>query len=853
MSQSQSQTSNIHTAQIPLAYRKAKAHVDEVFTPTGEQREHWNYLLESLKTLGAGGLSDRQAKALRILRDDGATYNIYGDSASLSRTWELDLVPALISSGQWNKIESGLLERAELLNALLKDIYGPRDLIRHGIIPPEALFSHNGFLRPCQGIVTPGDQELILHAVDMVRDADGEMCVLADRTQAPSGMGYALENRTVMSRVLPSLFRDSQVHRLATFFQRLRQKLASMSEAHDQPRIVLLTPGAHNETYFEHAYLANYLGFPLVQSGDLVVRNGFLWMKSLDGLSRVDVILRRVDDWFCDPVELRGDSQLGVPGLLEVVRANRVVIANPLGSGVLENPVLLKYLPQISKALLGREPRMKSIPTYWCGDKKDMEYITSHFDQLVIKPISRGVGRSSVLTHTLSKKDREQWLQRIKAQPANYVAQTCLIASHLPTFINGELQPRPAIVRSYAVAFEKSYYLMPGGLTRVGTEEGGFLISAQAGSQSKDTWVIASEPERVENDSAGADALIVSGDEHLMSLPSRVVENLFWMGRYAERAEASLRILRTVFVLLNGEEIISETSRKYLLQTVSAITATLPGFHSPELQANPDKELLSLTKDANRAGSVHFNLNAMLRCADESKELLSSDTLRVINDIRDGLDDLELSLSGGMASAPEEALDPFVTALMALAGLARESMVHGIGWQFMEIGRRIERGVQTICIMDQLLTPVLSENDQKTLMQALLTSVEGLISYRRRYRARMGVKQVLELVMMDTANPRSLLFQFSELKSQLATLPKAKVKAYELSPDERVILEGETAIRLASLDVMCEEHKEGRTQLSAHLKQFNNLLGDLSIVISEKHFEHRIGPQQLVSRLSEEL
>lgn len=853
MSQSQTQSSNISTVQTPLAYRKAKEHVDEVFTPEGEQREHWNYLLDSLKSLGSSGLSDRQAKALRILRDDGATYNIYGDSASLSRTWELDLVPALISSDQWNKIESGLLERAELLNALLKDIYGPRDLIRHGIIPPEALFSHNGFLRPCQGIVTPGDQELILHAVDMVRDADGEMCVLADRTQAPSGMGYALENRTVMSRVLPSLFRDSQVHRLATFFQRLRQKLASMCEAHDQPRIVLLTPGAHNETYFEHAYLANYLGFPLVQSGDLVVRNGFVWMKSLDGLSRVDVILRRVDDWFCDPVELRGDSQLGVPGLLEVVRANRVVIANPLGSGVLENPVLLKYLPEISKALLGREPRLKSIPTYWCGDKDDMAYITSHFDQLVIKPISRGVGRSSVLTHQLSKKEREELMLRIKAQPANYVAQTCLIASHLPTFSKGVLQPRPAIVRSFSVAFENSYYLMPGGLTRVGIEEGGFLISAQAGSQSKDTWVIASEPERVESDSAGADALIVSGDEHLMSLPSRVVENLFWMGRYAERAEASLRILRTVFVLLNGEEIISETSRKYLLQTVSAITATLPGFNAEALQANPDKELLSLAKDPNRAGSVHFNLNAMLRCADESKELLSSDTLRVINDIRDGLDGLEESLSGGMASAPEEALDPFVTALMALAGLARESMVHGIGWQFMEIGRRIERGVQTICIMDQLLTPVLKESDQRTLMQALLTSVEGLISYRRRYRARMGVKQVLELVMMDTSNPRSLLFQFNELKNQLATLPKAKAKAYELSPDERVILEGETAIRLASLDAMCEEDEVGRPHLSVRLKQFNDLLGDLSIVISEKHFEHRIGPQQLVSRLSEDV
>lgn len=865
MSQSQTQSSHISNVRPPLKYSPAKGYVDEVFGPDGDQRKHWTYLLDSLKNLGADGLANRQNKALRILRDDGATYNIYGDDASLSQTWELDLVPALISSEQWGVIESGLLERAELFNAILKDIYGPRELIRNGVIPPEALFSHSGFLRPCQGIVTPGEQELILHAVDMVRDADGEMCALTDRTQAPSGMGYALENRTVMSRVLPSLFRESQVHRLATFFQRLRHKLASMSEAHDQPRIVLLSPGAHNETYFEHAYLANYLGFPLVQSGDLVVRNGFVWMKSLDGLSRVDVILRRVDDWFCDPVELRGDSQLGVPGLLEVVRANRVVIANPLGSGVLENPVFLKYLPEISKQLLGREPRMKSIPTYWCGDKKDMAYVEAHFEQMVVKPISRSSGRSSVWTQQLTKVERQQWLNKIKAQPAMYVAQPCLIAGHVPTFTPQGLQPRPAIVRSYAVAFENSYYLMPGGLTRVGTEEGAFLISGQAGSQSKDTWVIASEPEPTAAEQASIDAAIIAGDEHLMSLPSRVVENLFWMGRYAERAEASLRILRTVFVLLNGEEVISNTCRKYLLQAVSAITATLPGFQAEELQEDPDQELLLLAQDPNRAGSVHYNLNAMLRCADESKELLSSDTLRVINDIRDGLDGLKDALSGGMASAPEEALDPFVTALMALAGLARESMVHGVGWQFMEIGRRIERGVQTICIMDQLLTPVLKESDQNTLMQALLTSVEGLISYRRRYRARMGVKQVLELVMMDTSNPRSLLFQFNELKNHLTSLPKQKLKAYELSPDERVLLEGETAIRLVSLDELCEEQlietasddssKLGslrRKNLASRLQQFNLLLGDLSIVISEKHFEHRIGPQQLVSRLSEE-
>ncbi|MCB1614578.1 MAG: circularly permuted type 2 ATP-grasp protein [Pseudomonadales bacterium] len=336
---------------------------DEVFSEKGEIKPHWVYLLESLKELGAEAFREREAKALRILRDDGATYNIYNDSLVPNKVWELDLVPSLISSEEWGGIESGLLERAELFNLLLKDIYGPRDLIRLGVIPPEALLCHRGFLRACQGIMLSGNHQLINHAVDLMRGDDGKMWVLTDRTQSPSGAGYALENRTVMSRIFPSLFRDSHVHRLANYFQRLRTKLTTLAPNQDDPRVVVLTPGAHNETYFEHAYLANYLGFHLVQSGDLVVRNGFVWMKSFDGISRVDVILRRVDDSFCDPVELRGDSQLGVPGLLEVARAGRVVIANPLGSGILENPVFLSYLPAIAKALLGRELRLNTVPT----------------------------------------------------------------------------------------------------------------------------------------------------------------------------------------------------------------------------------------------------------------------------------------------------------------------------------------------------------------------------------------------------------------------------------------------------------------------------------------------------------
>ena len=830
-----------------IGYQHNPNLTDEVYASSGEPREYWSYLLESLNALGPEALAQRQDKASRILRDDGATYNIYSDRSDAPNTWELDLVPALVSSEDWSNIEAGLLERSELFNLLLKDIYGQRNLIRHGVFPPEALFHHRGFLRACQGISLPGDHDLILHAVDLMRDQDGDMCVLADRAQSPSGAGYALENRTVMSRVLPSLFRDSHVHRLAGFFQKLRTKLASLGLNHDQPRIVVLTPGAHNETYFEHAYFANYLGFHLVQSGDLIVRNGFVWMKALDGLSRVDVILRRVDDSFCDPVELRSDSQLGVPSLLEVVREGKVVIANPLGSGVIENPVFLKYLPEISKALLGRELRLKSVDTYWGGDSEDLTYILNNIHQLVIKPIYRGFGERSIYGGELDEKKQRELAAKLSKAPHNYVAQPVMVASHTPTFVDKKLQPRPALLRSFAVASESSYTVMPGGLTRVGTKESSFVISNQAGSQSKDTWVIASEPERIITN-IDSDDSAPAREADLISLPSRVVENLFWMGRYAERAEASLRLLRTVFMLLNGEELISTEVKRTLLQVVTEITSTHPGFMtaSDELIAEPDEELLLIVKDAQRIGSVRSNLNAMLFCANESKELLSSDTLRVINDISDALTELDTDLSGGLASAPEEALDPLVTALMALAGLAKESMVRDFGWRFMEIGRRIERGFQTATVIKCLLVPEVPEADQQILIQALLSSLEALISYRRRYRARMGVQSSLDLVMMDTSNPRSLLYQIEQLSEHINALPKKQETRHELAPEERAVLDIETTVKLSLLTELSARTDGKRERLDNTLTRIKDQLSVISNLVSDKYFDHRQTSQQLV-------
>ncbi len=843
--QLQSQTQSVPE----LKYKRPPANIhDQVHTDDGNIKPEWTYLLDSLNNLGPKALNERQEKAKRILRDDGVTYNIYADSQGSSSQWELDLVPAIIGSEDWAKIESGLLERAELFNLMLRDLYGPRHLLNNKIIPPEALFSHGGFLRACQGINIPGEHELILHSVDLIQRKDRSMCVLSDRTQSPSGAGYVLENRTVMSRVFPSLFRDSHVHRLASFFQRLRQKLISLSPSENKARVVVLTPGAHNETYFEHSYLSNYLGFPLVQSGDLVVRNGFVWMKSLEGLDRVDVILRRIDDVFCDPVELRSDSHLGIPGILDVIRSGRVVMANPLGSGVLENPIFLKYLPEISKSLLGRVPRLDSVKTYWCGDDEDLKFISANIKNLIIKPSYRGSNLKSIWGGDLSESEANELLHRIRSKPNLYVAQERIEKAHIPTLINAALEPRPAILRTFAVASDSSYIVMPGGLTRVGLGQGVQLISMQTGCPSKDTWVTATEPERVSEDNQ-LEAGNAELEALLVSLPSRVVENLYWLGRYAERAEASLRMLRTVFMLINGEQPISNESKRVLLRSITEVTGTHPGFlnASDELLANPEAELLLIIKDGNRPGSIKSTLNSLLYCADESKELLSSDTIRVINDIRDALDNLEASLASGLSSAPEEALDPLVIPLIALSGLMQESMVRGVGWHFMDMGRRVERAIQIMKTITTLITPSVEKSDNETLLHAMLRSMEVLITYRRHSRNRSGIELGLELVMIDSSNPRSLIFQFEQLQNHFSSLRKGNTNLRELVEEDRVLLEAVTSLKLSRIIQLVETKDGERKNLSTLLMQLNKLLSEFSNIVSDKYFDHRIDPQQLVT------
>ncbi|MDZ4212475.1 MAG: circularly permuted type 2 ATP-grasp protein, partial [Methylotenera sp.] len=614
--------------------------VDEMLDSTGKVRPHWEYFIQALQKLGHDEIRLRQNEILKLLRENGVTYNVYGDPDGSNRPWQLDPVPLLIENDEWTNIETGLLERAELLNLILADIYGPRELIQKGLLPVDLLFNHSGFLRACDKVKIPGKHQLVLYAADLARGPDNRMWVIGDRTQAPSGAGYALENRLAMSRVFPNIFRDSRVQRLDGFFQSLRNALQQIAPQNaDTPRVVVLTPGPFNETFFEHAYLASHLGYPLVQGDDLTVRDGFVWLKSLNGLQRVDVIMRRVDDSFCDPLELREDSRLGVPGLLEVARRGNVTIANPLGSGVLESPGLLPFLPKIAEHFFGRQLRLPSAATWWCGQAKELNYVLSNLHKLVIKHICRG-SMTSVFGHLLSQQQIIGLRDRIRSNPALFVGQAHESFSTAPSFVAGHLEPRQALLRCFMVAQAQGYSLMPGSLTRSAAQQGNVPVSNQMGAISKDTWVIGSQnPNQANTIETPHSKLLASN--YTSTLSSRVAENLFWVGRYAERTEGSIRLLRTTVKKIYINPDINNPHYKNSLYAVlrglTNITNTYPGFlneKSDALLKTPDSELLSLMLDEERVGSIANNQRSLIHAGYSVRNLWSADTWRVMDEIK---------------------------------------------------------------------------------------------------------------------------------------------------------------------------------------------------------------------------
>lgn len=801
----------------------------ELLDDSGGVRAHWRRLFEQLQRSSPAQLVQRQALLARQIQENGVTYNVYADPKGADRPWELDLLPHVIAADEWQHLSAGIAQRARLLNAVLADLYGPQRLIAEGLLPSELVFGHNNFLWPCQGIRPPAETFLHLYAVDLARTPDGRWWVTADRTQAPSGAGYALESRTIVSRAFPELYRDLQVQHLAGFFRTLQETLARQApSAEEVPLVVLLTPGRFNESYFEHLYLARQLGYPLVEGGDLTVRDATVYLKTLSGLRRVHAIMRRLDDDFCDPLELRTDSALGVPGLLEAVRQGRVLVANALGSGVLESPGLLGFLPKINHYLFGEELLLPSIATWWCGEPPVLEQALEKLPELLIKPAFPSQSFVPVFGRDLSEKQRDDLVRRMRARPYAYVAQELPQLSQAPVWQaeTGQLQPRAIGMRVYAVASHDGYRVLPGGLTRVAAEADAEVVSMQRGGASKDTWVLGERAPVGEQWKAQRTLGVHDLVRRDPYLPSRVVENLFWFGRYCERCDDSARLLRIMLArYVDGDD----------PQALQAAVELGEGLMLLPEEGELPERLLAALLGADWSFSLRANLQRLQWAASQVRGKLSRENWQALVELQ--REAMELETEAADFGELLDFLNRLVMSLAALSGFALDDMTRDEGWRFLMIGRRIER----LQFLSSSLAGFLrgaGAFDQAGL-EWLLELGNSSITYRSRYLAVAQLIPVLDLLLLDEQNPHAVLFQLKLVSGSLKRLNHDFGAPAEAALP--LLVE-----RLAGFDLGCLENPLfGDSSVRAALDGLADLLqevADVSNQVSDRlalrHFAH---------------
>jgi len=816
-------------------YEPSQGFFDEVLAGGEQVRPHWAEMADALASMGHHGMTRRWQQGWRLVRDNGITYNVYNDPENASRPWPLDPIPLILASSEWKTIEAAMAQRAALFNAILADLYGPQRLLREALLPPELVFPNPSFLRPCWGIEPRGGVFLHTYAADLARSPDGQWWVLADRTQAPSGAGYALENRLVTTRALPDVFRGSHVQRLAHFFQSYREALERLVPPNrENPRIVLLTPGPYNETYFEHAFLARYLGYSLVEGGDLTVRENRVFLKTLGGLLPVDVIVRRQDDYFCDPLELRTDSVLGVPGLVQAARSGNVAIANTLGSGLAESPAYAAFLPSLCRTLLNEELKLPPVATWWCGQEGPLNYVADHLDSLVIKSAFPSDRANPIFGAHLAAQDRAELLARLRNEPFRYAAQEQVALSTAPIWEEGKLQPRHLVLRVYAVSVKDGYAVMPGGLTRVSNTLDSLVVSIQSGGGSKDTWVLGDGPP--------SQFTLLQPAKHPLDvsratfdLPSRAADNLFWLGRYVERVEAAVRIARAILARVFQED----SARAEGLSAGLAILGQL-GLVGARRAATAEAELLSMIYSAQPAKGLISDIHHVRRLAWLLRDRISLDAWMILNQL-----DQQFSSPGAASELrvglAQDLLNHAIVTLSAFGGMVMEGMTRGDGWRFLDIGRRLERAFQMTEILRAGLPP--SERASGGALEAILEIADSTITYRSRYLTSLQTDLMLDLLLVDEANPRSIAFQLARLREHVDLLP-ASQNAIRRPEEARTALSLLTAVQLADVRDLATPDGSLREAL---LGKLASGLADLSDLLTRAYFSHAARSRQLAA------
>jgi len=769
---------------------EAAAAADDSLSP------EWTRFFNFLGADGFHDLNHRTANLRRQIRDNGVTYNVYADANGPQRPWALDLFPMMVSAGDWAQIEAGIQQRARLLDRVMADIYGPQELLSKGLLPSALVHAHPGYLRGMQGVQPAGGTYLHIAAFDIAHGPDGRWSVVSQRTQAPSGLGYLLENRLTISLLFPEAFREMKVERLGASYKALVDGLKAMSpgDGSDESRVVLLTPGPYNETYFEHAYLARFLGLTLVEGSDLLVRDDKLYLKTLRGLERVHGVLKRLDDEFLDPLELRSDSTLGVPGLLQVIRAGNVLVVNTPGSAFLESSALLGFLPALSEHLLGETLALPSLATWWCGEQAVLQDVLGQLKNSVIKPTYPGSGMESVIGHTLSRRALDEWAGRIVRRGEDYTVQAYLPLPQTPTWQGERISPRSAMLRVFAVADGKgSWQVLPGGLARLaGKNEN--MSSMQHGGSSADVWVLG--------DSSAAKAVAPRAEQpalawakaplrHRPPVTSRAAENLFWLGRYTERAENSTRLAQITLQCLGGEDQNSQPLLAWLTSMAVGNALVLdtvpPATHARRVF---ERALIANLADTEQAASVGFNLRALKSAASAVRERLSQEQWHVI--VRSEVDFFQrcavfsaegqgqTQSQGGQSQSQSQylleyssvealrALEAASSFLSAMTGAQTDRMTRDDGWRLLSMGRLIER-LNTLAgaLARGFETGSVFEEGGFNAMVALFDST---ITFHAQYQQRRDIPALLDLLVLDRDNPRSLGWVVQTLRGRLAKL-----------------------------------------------------------------------------------
>lgn len=832
---------------------------DEIRDSSGMVRPQWLGIEESLGRLSAEVFQRRLLQIRRFVHQNGIVFSSYGDPNDRKNHLQLDPVPQLIDPATWKSISDGLKQRAQIYELLLADLFGPQTLLSSGVIPPRALFEHPYFEPAFEGVAPAGGKYLHFYAAELVRSPQGKWWVMSDRSDAPGGSGFALENRLAISRTFPSEFREANVQRLANYFIEMKEMLRSLSTTNrSSPHVVMLTAGTGSASYFEDAYLSQYLNITLVESPDLTVRRNRVMLKTLGGLIPIDVIYRRQHCVGLDPLE-QGTVGPGIAGILQVARSGNVAISNPPGSGIVESPIFMTFLPRICQALLGTDLKLPGVASWWGGDDRSLKIIRDRIDELELVAAYRtrtqyGMKPPPIVSTT--DLTREEKLALLKESPHLWCGQERVLRSSSSVWKDGTLTSEYLSLRTFLVAnrnsvahssnssndetddnLEDQYSVMPGGLSRVTDTPDEPIQRPFEGGGVKDCWVISDKPVEplslLDNDRSGRDT---HRDEYYLS--SRTADNFCWLGRYLERCDATARLVRSVLKRLTGETRPSEVRElPSLVRALAAEGGVDAGYAVPELRRQlPDleKTITDCFIDRKEPNSLRSLVDQFYFVGTEVRERLSSDAWRIVQHVREGF--LVERFTNSDLAEHTEITNELLVDLAALSGFISESMTRTHGFRFLNIGRRIERALQIIRLVKNCFLFKRFINDE--VLVATLEVADSLMTYRSRYQSNLDLENVLTLMLTDEENPRSLAFQLASLNDSVQALP-ILMKSKTMAPHQRLSLEALHIARMLEMPRLCKLDPEGRhSGIQDVCTSMETILPKLSISISNQYFIH---------------